>query len=296
MKFSLSIKLVFLSVIVALIYNSCNFINPDETAPSYIQVDDFSFDPAPTISELGSSSSTKIKDVWVYVDNDFQGAYELPARFPVLKTGNHNIILTPGIFLNGIATTRSPYPFYKGSFHNVDLPANGTIKLNPVTSYYDAVKCAYCESFEGSGFSLAKTIISDTIMYQLPAGDPNVFEGTGAGVVYLDDNHPFFEVASTSAVPLPGSGVPVYLEFDYKINQEMKAGLLVTYANSTAVQIPIITLNPTTGWNKIYIQLGYTVSAYPGSSGFKVYFGAVKDAGVSNPVFYLDNIKILHFE
>jgi hypothetical protein len=275
--------------------SGCNIINPDEEAPSYIEVDKFTFDPQPGMQELGPSTSIKVKDVWVYVDDVFQGAYELPARFPVLKTGAHSLILSPGILLNGIAATRSPYPFYKGSFHDVNLSENGTVKITPVTSYYENAKCNYCESFEGSGFSLAKTAQSDTVMEQLMTGDPAVFEGTGSGVVHLDAAHDFFEVASTTAVPLPGSGAPVYLEFDYNINQSMTTGLFANYANGTSVQIPVVTLNPTNGWNKIYIQLGYTVSAYGAATGFKVYFGAIKQADLANPVFYLDNIKIVSF-
>ena len=73
----------------------CNIINPEETAPSYIEVTGFQFNPTPTSVEMGSSSSTKIKDVWVYVDNQFQGVYELPARFPVLKTGLSACYLPP---------------------------------------------------------------------------------------------------------------------------------------------------------------------------------------------------------
>src|SRR5689334_9342546 len=108
------IKTIFTSLIVITV-SSCNLINPDEQAPGYIAIDTFTFDPNPTIGETGPSVSTKIKDVWVYIDNKFQGAYELPAKFPVLETGSRKIIVSPGIFLNGIAGTRSPYPFYRAT-------------------------------------------------------------------------------------------------------------------------------------------------------------------------------------
>jgi len=274
---------------------ACNLINPDEPAPAYISVEKFSFDPSPTITEMGPSGSTKIRDVWVYIDNEFQGAYELPAHFPVLRTGYKKIVLSPGIFLNGIASTRSPYPFYTSFVQETDLPANSTISFNPVISYFENTTCAYCEDFEGSGFSLTETGTSDTIMYQVPAGDPNVFEGNGSGVIYLDTARAKFEIASTSSYSLPGAGSPVYLEFDYNINQVMQMGLFVDLPGEVK-QVPIINLNPTSGWNKIYIQLGYTVSAYSSSaSGFKIYFGAIKDPSVSNPVFLFDNIKVVHF-
>ncbi len=279
----------------AAILTSCNFINPDEDAPAYIEIEKFTFDPTPTLAEMGPSSSVKIKDAWVYIDNELIGAFELPARFPVLKNGSAKVLVSPGIFLNGIASTRSPYPFYNASIQTIDLPANGTVKLNPVTSYFDAAECNYCESFDGAGFSMTATAQSDTVMYQLPAGDPNIFEGNSSGVIYLDTANTIFEVTSTSDYDLPGAGAAVYLEFDYKINQSMQAGLYVTLPDGSNPQVPLITLNPTDTWNKIYIQLGYTVSAYAAATGFKVYFGALKSEDVANPVFYLDNIKVVSF-
>jgi hypothetical protein len=243
---------------------------------------------------MGSSSSVKIKDVWVYVDNAFQGAYELPARFPVLNTGEHRVLLSPGILLNGIASTRSPYPFYRGHFEDVNLAANGELKMNPVTSYFDSVKCNYCEDFEGVGFSLTATTTSDTVMYQLPDGDPGIFEGSGSGVVYVDSDNPKFEVTSTTAYGLPGSGAAVFLELDYKINQHMSVGLLINSPGLPTKQEVNITLNPTETWNKIYVQLGYTVSAYPNST-FQIFFGAIKDPAVTKGEFYFDNIKVVSY-
>lgn len=286
-----AISVLSLSILIS----SCNVINPDEKAPGYIEIDTFTFDPNPTIGITGPSTSTNIKDIWIYIDNEFQGAYELPARFPVLETGSRRVILSPGILLNGIASTRSPYPFYRPTIQQVDIPENGTISITPGTAYFDSVKCSYFEAFEGSGFSLGTTGLSDTLMYQLPVGDPNVFEGSSSGVVYLDATRSRFEVASTDYYDLPGAGAAVFLELDYKINQNMQIGLYIDVPGVGVQQVPIYTVNPSSVWNKVYVQLGYTVSAYGGATGYKVYFGAIKDPAVSNPVFYLDNIKIVHF-
>ncbi|MFM7054259.1 MAG: hypothetical protein ACKOX7_05905 [Bacteroidota bacterium] len=279
----------------AWIFSSCNLINPEENAPGFIQVNDFVFNPTPTSIEMGSSNSTKIKDVWVYVDNKFLGAYELPAKFPVLKTGKQKILLTPGIELNGIASTRSPYPFYKGYVTEEVIPENGTLTINPTTQYFDAVQCAFCESFDGSGFSLAPTDQSDTIMYQLAPGDTNVFEGAGSGVVYLDTTNTQFEFSSTTFYELPGSGAAVYLEMDYKCSQEMQVGLYIDLPSSGLEQVPIYVLNPSQDWNKIYIQLGYVVSTYSYSNKFKIYLKGIKNSGSQKSSFYFDNIKVVHF-
>lgn len=274
--------------------SSCNLINPDETAPGYIEVSSFTFDPVPTLPELGPSSSTKIKDAWIYIDNEFHGVYELPVRFPVLSTGTHQLRVFPGILLNGIAGTRSPYPFYKSSEHTVDIPANGKVEINPGTFYLPEVECAYCESFEGSGFSLAPTAASDTIMYSLTPGDTNIFEGAGCGAVYLQTANTRFEVSTTNDFLPPGAGATVFVELNYKINQEMSMGLFVYQPNLDPVQIPVITFRKSLIWNKIYVPIGEFISSYPLASGFKLYFGSIKDVNTSVSSFYIDNIKVVN--
>lgn len=286
------LKPLFISLVI--IVSGCNLINPDEDAPGYLEVNEFSFDPAPGAQEFGPSSSTKIKDAWIYIDGEFHGVYELPAKFPVLETGTRELLVLPGIFLNGISGTRSPYPFYKGSNHSITIPANGSTEITPATQYFDLAECTYCESFEGAGFSLSPTAQSDTIMYLLPPSDPNVFEGAGSGAAYLTTENSIFEVASTSTFTPPGSSQPVFLEMDYKINQEMKVGLIVIRSGEPDLQVPIITLRPTQEWNKVYVQLGYTVSSYPNAT-FKLFVGGLKSPETTKSEFFIDNIKVVNF-
>lgn len=281
-------------LLLIMVASSCNLINPDESAPGYIEITAFSFDPSPTIPEMGPSASTKIKDAWVYIDNEFHGTYELPVRFPVLLTGAHQVKVFPGILLNGIAGTRSPYPFYKSSEHTVNIPASGTAVINPGTYYLTEVECSYCESFEGSGFSLAPTIQSDTMMYLLTPGDTNIFEGAGSGAVYLQTANTMFEMSTTNEFRPPGAGAAVFVELNYKINQEMSMGLFVYQPNLDPVQIPVITFRKTESWNKIYVPIGEFISSYPLATGFKLYFGTIKDVNTTVSSFYIDNIKVVN--
>lgn len=283
-----------LALLSVFAWSSCDLINPDENAPGYVAIEPFTFDPAPGAQEFGPSPSTKIKDAWVYIDGKFHGVYEIPARFPVLETGNRELLVLPGILLNGIAGTRSPYPFYKASEHTLNIPASGTVTINPATEYFDLAECSYCESFEGAGFSLSPTSTSDTIMYLLPPSDPNVFEGAGSGAAYLTTENSIFEVSSTTTFTPPGASQPVYLEMDYKINQEMKVGLIVIKSGEPDLQIPVITLRPNDQWNKVYVQLGYTVSSYPNAT-FKLFLGALKSPETTKSEFFIDNIKVVNF-
>lgn len=92
-KISLAVTGIF--IISSLI--SCK---KTDLVPSYIHIEKIDVS---TVYELYGSDSHKITDAWVYVDGDLQGIYELPATFPILATGQHTIMVRPGIKLNGIA-------------------------------------------------------------------------------------------------------------------------------------------------------------------------------------------------
>ena len=114
--------LAILSLYVAAIsFTGCDIINPSEKIPAYLHIDSFtlkgSYDSFGTLSHA-------ITDVWVIIDNEFIGAYELPADIPVLKEGKKSMVLKAGIKENGITNTRLPYPFYDGYFSTVELKSS----------------------------------------------------------------------------------------------------------------------------------------------------------------------------
>ena len=96
-------------LVVSFALFSCSQKDPIATIPTYIHVPEFIIDSSQSDMELFSH---KISDVCVYVDNQNQGAYELPATIPIAESGSHKIELRPGIKNAGIATARRPYPYY----------------------------------------------------------------------------------------------------------------------------------------------------------------------------------------
>src|SRR4249919_1549142 len=85
-----------LLVIFVFLFSSCEIINPSEPIPAYIKIDKFDITPTPS---LGTDSS-KITNVFVYMDAEFQGGYSLPAHFPVIGTGEHKFLFYSGITVN----------------------------------------------------------------------------------------------------------------------------------------------------------------------------------------------------
>ena len=264
----------------------CNIINPAEPVPAYIHIDKFSITPAPA---LGTDSS-KLTDVYVYIDNGYQGGYPLGATFPILESGPHQMQFYAGIIINGISSTRTLYPFYDAYSQTVDLEPGKIINIQPVIKYSDNTECAWCESFDNAGVSLSGTDRSDTNLIVLSSGNANNFEGK-SGAVYLDDAHPFFELFTDTSYDLYGSN-NVYLEMNYRCNNAFNVGM-VAYSSTSTDQFSVEVINPKTTWNKIYIELTPSVRNYTTAYGFKIFLGASKTEGVTNAEFYFDNLKLL---
>src|SRR3989337_3990814 len=84
--------------------------NKEEPIPSYIHIDAINLSTNYTIE---GSSSNKILNAWIYIDDQSVGAFELPCTVPVLAVGSHEIKIQAGIKENGIDATRIYYPFYE---------------------------------------------------------------------------------------------------------------------------------------------------------------------------------------
>jgi hypothetical protein len=288
---------LYIFLALSLVLFSCKK-GSDEDIPSYISLDTISLNP-----EGQGTSSQKITDAWVFLDDVLIGAFELPfAKVPVLKVGKHKLKIFPGIKMNGIAATRVPYTFYSPVEKDITLVRDSIIDLGTGGSlkvkYSPNTKFSWQEDFEQSAVSIDSTARS---LYHLQRTDDQllIFHQPGeynssSGIVLVPSDTGIFECVSHDSFVLPETGTDVFLEFNYKTNNSVTVGLFVNNPTQT-IQEPIITLNPNTNWNKIYINLTSTVIQYQNASDFRVFFGIVKDSNVAEAQFLVDNIKLVHF-
>ncbi len=265
----------------------CDLINPAEPVPGYIKVEKFNTVPDPA---LGTDSS-KITDVYVYIDTKFIGSYPLPAQFPVIETGSHQMIFYAGVIINGISNSRVDYPFYDSYEETVLLEPGKITTVTPQTKYSVNTVASWMENFENAGLTLVKGTGTSVGITKLSGGDANNFEGK-SGAVYLDANAYFQLVTDTSFV-LPKANSAVFLEMNYKCNNAFNVGVLAVSSTSVDV-IPVVTFRSKSSWNKVYVELGSIIRGYPAASSFKIELEAYKEEGISNAEFYFDNFKLLH--
>ncbi len=281
-------------------FNSCEIYNPAEPIPAYIHIDKITVVKNPagfsnsTYPDEGSLSS-KISDAWVYIDEQLIGCFELPTSIPVLYSGSHQVKIRAGIKVNGIAATRSPYPFYQEYTQNINFIKGGKTYLSPTVMYRSNTTFKYMENFENPGTILRRSGASgvDTSIQRLFSPNPNVFpDGTGSGIAYLTPQRTYFECVLEST-PLPQGSAPVFLEFNYKCNHEFVTGVY-GLSNSSTLQVEALTFNPSASWNKAYLYLSPAIGQSGNSTQFSVFIGMRNFNSEDSLALVLDNIKLVY--
>ena len=264
-------------LLIVLVLSSCQKEDAGGI-PTYLKIDNI------TLNEGNTTSN--ITDAWVYVNDQLQGVYELPAKFPVLEEEIQTVRIKAGIKINGIASSRTAYPFYNSYFQDITFTPNETNTIIPIVSYLDSIDL-FLEDFEGTGINLEISAISDTTLLNLLDGDNHY----GAGI--LSDSLFIFEISTDELKDLPQAGSPVFLELDYKSNTQFLVGVYVNDPQSV-IQKDLLWINPKEEWNKIYINLTTTISEGINASSFKVFIGMKRDFELEKNELYFDNLKVVY--
>jgi len=279
--------IIFLFLFGIFLFQSCKKIDVNEGVPSYISIPSIEVitDPANE-----GSNSHKITDAWVYFDNNLQGVYPLPTTFPVLLSGKQNISIKAGIKNNGIAATRVNYPFYDYFKEEVFLTKATTTIIKPEVRYFDNAKFHIID-FETGSKEFEEPDSSDiTFLFT----KDTVFEGSFGGG-YLVASHKPFEIATAKIDSFPRIGTPIYVELNYKCNTPFQIGVFAHFLPQTVTTTSIVTINPKSEWNKIYIDLTSTIINTNIADFHKVFISMKRDINSTEMAeLYLDNFKIVY--
>lgn len=284
----------FLLFFTALFFVSCEPKNDENLVPSYLHIEKIDVS---TDYQQGTPSS-QITDAWIYIGEELIGSFELPATIPILTEGTQTLKIRPGIKLNGISNIRTAYPFYTEIEREVNFIKDSLITISSATVTYESTTIfPWMESFDISGMSMDTTSKSNVRLSK--TNDPDLIfteEGNSySGMVTMTNDTALFEAATTETFEFPGNGSAIFLEMNYNINHPLVVGVFYKTAG-VKVQRPLIVLNESEGWNKVYINL--TVPKYdtPSATDFQIFFGAQKEEGTSDALILLDNLKLVHFK
>lgn len=293
--FTITVKAIVLFLLTITLTSSCDKKNDTDLIPSYLYIENIGL-----ISTYDQgTASHNITDAWVYVNETLIGAFELPAKVPILFAGEQKITVRPGIKINGISNTRAIYPFYTDMVKTIELVKDSVVNFNEaVTQYNSSVIFPWLENFDFSGITLDTTSkstvgISKTndpeLIFQLPGEDNN-----NSAFIDMVADSAIFEATSTQSFDLPNDGSAIFFELNFKTNHDLVVGIFYT-SSGIRVQRPLLVLNKTDIWNKIYVNLTVPMYDTPNATNIQIFLGAQKEDGTEEAKIYLDNLKLVHF-
>ena len=309
----------YLSIfLVVLVLFSCKKFKGTQEIPSYVRVEPWTFT---TDYRIYGAATHAITDAWLYVDGNLLGCYEIQSHddgkyvmIPVLEKGSHKLQIYPGIKMNGIASTRIQYPFYKPFVITSDLTPGEIQTVDPSTVYYSidstSMRFEMKQDFEEINNMFAAnadvkidTSFSKAVMKQRShRTDPNAWMDPNdtlnhyrSARVQLNDSIRRFRLASRELRDLPAVGNYVLLELDYKCDEDFLFGMFVHTSQNGIWAKELYWVKATDTWKKIYLNMSPTVTDNYNADYLKFYFeGYAGTADSTN--FYFDNIKLIYRE
>ncbi len=239
------------------------------------------------------TARAQITEAWVFVDNVFLGAYDLPAQVPVLAEGPTDIRVAAGIRENGIRTTPRIYPFFTEHEETLTLLPGQTTAVRPQVGYRADARFGFIEDFEEEQSAVFTQVIDgDTTFARVQGG---AFEGAFSGRLVLTEAQPIAELASRQVFSdLIQRSLDVFLEIHYRSDTPVVFGFVGLIDG-----IPTVFydpgFNPSASWNKIYFNLGPLLL----SSDLDTYSVSLRAFLIPDSMtpaeIYVDNIKLLYF-
>ena len=270
----------------------------NESTPTYLHVEtiDFQYD---NVSIVGNGG-TAISDVWIYDNDNLLGVFELPATVALDAQGEHDVTIRGGIKLNGISATREFYPFYQPWINRITLGPLDTTTIEPVVKYYVETGISFYENFEDVVLKIDSTPSSDVPLVRTKiTGEPNFLENY-VGLATITSDKPGFKAYTKDLFMVPTSStLPIYLELDYKCNQEFVVAAVIQEPGTGTYENPILTLRSTVKngemqWKHVYIDLTDYFAGQVNATGFGFSFTALYNSGNPEGYIYLDNTKVVN--
>lgn len=305
------LRYIFLFGIIILLF-SCKKFKGSQEIPAYLRIEPWTLS---TNYDVEGAATQAITDAWVYVDGNLHGCFELKnhddGRYvlvPVLEKGNHKLHIYPGIKMNGIASTRVQYPFYKPYVCNKNLVEGEIDTVRPYTHYYSIdstlMRFKMQEDFEEVN-NIRIYRIDSTYAELLPIDhdeDTNAWldpvdpiNHHRSGHVHLGDSIRKMGLASGELADLPTAGNYVLMEMDYKCSAEIEIGMYIMSSQQGLTPKELYYLRSTDTWKKVYINFSPTVTENLHAAYVKFYLKSNVAEGESAD-FYFDNFKLIYIE
>ena len=298
--------------LIVLVLFSCKKFKGSQEIPAYLRIEPWTFT---TNYVIYGAATQAITDAWVYVDGDLLGCYEIQshndgmyAMVPVLKKGQHQLNLYPGVKLNSISSTRIQYPFYQPYIITRNLEPGEIDTIRPATIYYsiDSTLMRFKMKEDFEEVNNIKLYRPDSTWAELHQVDYNNDHSAWldpvdpvnhhrSGLVELNDNIKRFCLVSGELVGLPTVGNYVILELDYNCTNQFLVGMYIHSMQNGLIDKELYYLKASNGWKKTYLNFSPTVTEHFNADYVKFYLrGYQGDADTTR--YYFDNLKLIYLD
>jgi len=266
--------------------------NPAEEEPAILTIENISL----TTTEGQGEPTEKITDIWVSANDRPVGIYQVPSRIPIFEEGITELVIAPGIRVNGIQRSADQYTPMEFEIREVDLQKG--VNNDPIDvefKYRPETKFAFIEDFETGVNFFGEDLDEDPASF-LMVTSTDVLSGSQSGVLRVGPDNPLNAVSTS--VPVLGvtdAVRSIYLEMDYKFEQEIffsvSAGLIL---NTGEVEVENrLTLRPQQEWNKVYYDISSAL-LQERLSAVTIILQAENTSDVEAGEVFLDNIKLVY--
>lgn len=252
--------------------------------PSFVRIDTIIVDS--TSYDSTGSVTSKIDFAWVYINDNLQGVYLLPCKFPVIGEGVKNFRIFAGVYEFGNGANATRYIFYDEYKITDTLVVQDTLVMNPHVRYNVGLNIPFADDFElGSNFQLA----TNSGGYWFPNYNVDVFEGNYCGYLVIDsaENDNNLVLESIDAVTVPDGLNGYFIELNYKCNTPFYFDIF-----SSSGTYNVVGFNTKDVWNKAYINITTPIDVMPGTD-VKLRFTVPKGDEVPQKQIYIDNLKFI---
>ena len=269
-----------------------------ETLPAYISIPNINFEYQ-NVSIVGNGG-TAITDAWIFDNDNLLGVFELPAVVAVSTEGTHELTVAAGIKLNGISGTREAYPYYKKWIKDITLSPLDTVHVQPSVSYFLETGISFKEEFQDIVLGIDTISSSDVALERVFIENQPSYLDSYVGKAVLTPDNPGLKAYTKNLFLVPTTvSLPIYLEMDYKCNQDLVIGYIIDTPSTGKLDNQLISLRSTVTngemvWKHIYIDLTDQFAGQVSATGFGVSFTALYSSANPEGYIYIDNVKVVN--
>lgn len=275
---------------ICVVFANCTLTDNDQPLPAYLEITDVNI----STNQFQGDPTHKISDVWAYADNQLLGVFELPCKIPILTNGESTeFLIFPGFRNNGERSRSFTYNVMDQLKFTETLAPGDVIQKSLTFSYKAEAKFDFIEGFEGGSHIFTRDLDDDEST-RIIATTEDKKSGAQSGKILLTEENSNISVASIFDYNrIDNAGLDSYFEMDYKNDIPFFVGALYQQEGKLVSQ-PLILLNPSEEWNKIYIDFTSILSS-PLLDKYTVYITTdLETLSGSTGTIYLDNLKFVH--